>query len=110
MKFNHILRLVINVTIKEASLMKYLLMITLCAITPSIFAEGLRCGNNIVTTGDSKATVLKKCGQPEYANITSYKTVKKGNERIEAPIEELVYGKNTLTFEAGKLKTVTFQR
>jgi len=28
------------------------------------YADGMRCGNNLISTGDTKAEVLIKCGEP----------------------------------------------
>lgn len=49
--------------------LKTLSLITIFAGATLLFstqaaAEGLRCNNNIVNTGDSKAAVLQKCGEP----------------------------------------------
>jgi len=31
---------------------------------PASYADGMRCGNSLVSTGDTKAEVLIKCGEP----------------------------------------------
>ena len=50
----------------------------LCVATLSIPSSGLafRCGEEIVTRGESMAAVLYKCGEPEY--ITGKKKETKG--------------------------------
>ena len=37
-------------------------------------ADSFRCGNRVVSTGDSKMEVLTKCGPPDYAETVSYDT------------------------------------
>ncbi|MEJ2658866.1 MAG: DUF2845 domain-containing protein [Desulfobacterales bacterium] len=31
-----------------------------------VFAIGLRCGNRLITAGDTKAKVISQCGVPDY--------------------------------------------
>ena len=47
--------------------------------TPAL-ADGLRCGNKLVVTGDTKLEVLKKCGEPDFKEtIKMLKTSKHVN-------------------------------
>jgi len=67
--------------------------------------SALRCGDEIVSTGDSKARVLIKCGKPTYKE----KIGAKKSRRNKGGLEKWYYncGKNdfiyALTFEKGIL-------
>lgn len=36
--------------------------------------DSFRCGDRVVSTGDSKMDVLSKCGPPDYSETVSYDT------------------------------------
>ncbi len=36
-------------------------------------ADSMRCGNNIISDGDSKVKVILRCGQPFYKEIVEIK-------------------------------------
>jgi len=67
--------------------------------------SALRCGDEVVSTGDSKARVLIKCGKPTYKE----KIGAKKSRRKQRGLEKWYYncGKNdfiyALTFEKGIL-------
>lgn len=46
---------------------KLALLLFLC-IAETAEASSLRCGRNLVQTGDHKLDVLQKCGDPDYAD------------------------------------------
>jgi len=41
-------------------------------LTP--FMDSIRCGDRVVSTGDSRMEVQSKCGPPDYEETVSYKT------------------------------------
>lgn len=44
--------------------LNFSLLILLLHVSTSSFADSMRCGNKLVSTGDKKAEVLIKCGEP----------------------------------------------
>lgn len=68
-------------------------------------AESFKCGNRFVSIGDSKATVLLRCGEPFFAEVIS------GEDQIR--VEQWAYKKKgyrsfirILTFSGGKLRDI----
>ncbi len=53
-------------------------------------ADSLRCGTQLVSTGDRSFEILRKCGQPVYRDRVGYTLGP--NRRAEMPIEEWLYG------------------
>lgn len=92
---------------------------TLSLITTFVFAthfvatqaaaEGLRCNSNIVNTGDAKAAVLQKCGEPmlkdSFCKSTTVATDVNECEKIETWTYNPGSGKfmTTLKFSQGKV-------
>lgn len=51
-----------------------------------------RCGNNLVSVGDSRFKVLQTCGRPDMRDIVGEKTVRKdASSKILHYIEKWVY-------------------
>ena len=74
-------------------------------VAPHAFADSFKCGKHFVETGDSKASVLLRCGKPLFQEVVS------GDE--ERKVEQLTYkGRGyrgfirILTFEAGVLRRI----
>ncbi|MBF0493140.1 MAG: DUF2845 domain-containing protein [Deltaproteobacteria bacterium] len=77
----------------------------------------LRCGNQIVSEGDTSAQVLAKCGEPQIRDDQQQQTVEKlGSEyihKISIPVEDWIYdfGSNRLVqvlrFENNRLSKIS---
>jgi hypothetical protein len=80
-------------------------------ILQSGLAYGLRCGNELVTEGDSRATVLAKCGEPvdRFVYVVEKKV---GDSIVNIVVEEWTYNLGPyeflyfLTFANGKLQEI----
>ena len=96
-----------------------ILALLLAFVTADTFA--LRCGHKVVSVGDHKYDVLKKCGEPEYidqrtelvANRLRHPYATLEIEQYEQiVIEEWIYNfgrtkfKQLLLFENGILKAI----
>ena len=46
------------------NLLRTSLIIFFLFVSAASFADSMRCGNKLISTGDSKAEVLIKCGEP----------------------------------------------
>ncbi|AWM80753.1 hypothetical protein DKL61_10550 [Gammaproteobacteria bacterium ESL0073] len=96
--------------------MKKILIISLyCFISLPSLADSWRCGNDLVEIGDSKGTVIAKCGPPYNEAQINYSKKYQSNQAIYTTTEELTYKDNgriyyLLTFEGGKLTHIAFQR
>lgn len=87
-----------------------LLGLALCA--PAA-ADTLRCGSDLVSTGDRAFEVERKCGEPVHRGLVGYDLGP--HARREAVIEEWVYGPNNgsfsiLTFEGTRLVKIETRR
>lgn len=69
---------------------------------PMASAETLRCGSQLVNTGDRAFEVERRCGPPVQRDVLGYTLGPHGRE--ELLIEEWVYGPRN-----GALKILTFQ-
>jgi hypothetical protein len=49
---------------KFVTVLKNTLVLGCVAVSLPVVADTFRCGSNLVSTGDSKATVMLKCGEP----------------------------------------------
>lgn len=47
-------------------------------------ADSFRCGSRVVSTGDSKADVIIKCGSPDYSEVTSVEVTGSSVTKIES--------------------------
>ena len=63
--------------------------------TPSASADSMECDGNLVSSGDSQATVLKNCGEP---------TSRDGDQWTYQVDEQL---SRTVTFGGGVVLTIT---
>lgn len=88
----------------------------LCALllaAPLLRAETLRCGSQLVSTGDRSFEVERKCGVPQQRDLIGYALSR--NARQEMVIEEWLYGPsngmlNILTFEGNRLTRIESRR
>lgn len=56
-------------------------------------ADSLRCGSRLVSTGDSSADVLARCGEPRSRDSLGYReVVGEWGKRYEVEVQEWVYG------------------
>ncbi|AHL74426.1 hypothetical protein CH92_04720 [Stutzerimonas stutzeri] len=89
----------------------WLLVFTLAA--PLSQAETLRCGSQLISTGDRIFEVERKCGQPVQRDLIGHTLG--SYARHELVIEEWVYGPNNgmfsiLTFEGNRLIRIESRR
>lgn len=93
----------------------YLIILILMLAVP---AHALRCGNELVNEGDSKAQVLIRCGDPEYKEVIGYIDQLRFGQRIRVmKIESWIYYLKewgteyvyTLEFEGNTLKKITHE-
>jgi hypothetical protein len=89
----------------------FLFAITLAS--PVAMADTLRCGSDLISTGDRAFEVERKCGQPVQRDLVGYTL--SPNERREMAREEWVYGPRNgvfsiLTFEGNRLVRIETSR
>jgi hypothetical protein len=99
-------------TVNKPSHLPWLLLWLAASATPAL-ADTLRCGSQLVSVGDRRVEVEKKCGQPAYSDLVGYTLG--SYDRRESPIEEWVYGPNNgmltiLTFEGSRLRNIERKR
>lgn len=79
-------------------------------------ADSLRCGSQLVSTGDRAFEVERKCGSPQYRDLIGYTDSRYGySNRPEMVVEEWVYGPtngafNILRFEGNRLIRIETRR
>lgn len=79
-------------------------------------ADSLRCGSQLISTGDRSFEVERKCGIPQYRDLIGYTSSRYGySDRPEMAIEEWVYGPtngafNILRFEGNRLIRIETRR
>lgn len=71
------------------------------ALAMPAFADGMRCGSDLVHDGDGRAKVLRLCGEPADVETRSIlrrpyfnrggRTVYYGREQVEVPVEIWTY-------------------
>ncbi|MCQ4313058.1 DUF2845 domain-containing protein [Pseudomonas stutzeri] len=76
-------------------------------------ADTLRCGSQLVSTGDRAFEVERKCGEPVQRDLIGYTLGPQA--RQELVIEEWLYGPNNgmlsiLTFEGNRLTRIESRR
>ncbi|EIK53064.1 hypothetical protein YO5_02523 [Stutzerimonas stutzeri TS44] len=76
-------------------------------------ADTLRCGSQLVSSGDRAFEVERKCGPPARRDLVGYGLSPNG--RQEFVLEEWIYGPNNgtfsiLTFEGNRLVRIESQR
>ncbi|WP_312956458.1 DUF2845 domain-containing protein [Pseudomonas songnenensis] len=94
-------------------MMKYLVAGVLLATITNVQADTMRCGSQLVTTGDRTFEVERKCGTPEHRDLVGYTLSR--NDRQEFALEEWVYGPRNgmlsiLTFEGNRLVRIETRR
>ena len=94
-------------------MMKYLVAGVLLATLTNAQADTMRCGSQLVTTGDRTFEVERKCGTPERRDLVGYTLSR--NDRQEFALEEWVYGPRNgmlsiLTFEGNRLVRIETRR
>lgn len=85
----------------------------LCGASLDAAADTLRCGSQLVSTGDRAFEVERKCGPPVQRDLVGYGLSPNG--RQEFVLEEWTYGPNNgtlsiLTFEGNRLVRIESQR
>lgn len=75
--------------------------------------DTMRCGSQLISTGDRAFEVREKCGEPTFSDVIGYTLGP--YERREMKIEEWVYGPNNgvhsiLTFEGSRLSRIERKR
>lgn len=75
--------------------------------------ESLRCGTQLISTGDRAFEVERKCGPPLQRDLVGYTLG--AHARQEAVVEEWLYGPSNgmlsiLTFEGNRLKRIETRR
>lgn len=76
-------------------------------------ADTMRCGSNLVSSGDRSFEVERKCGPPVHRDVVGYALGR--NDRHEFMLEEWVYGPNNgmlsiLVFEGNRLTRIETRR
>ena len=56
-----------------------------------VSADSMRCGSNVICTGDSKFDVIKTCGEPLLIESVGVQTVKQGASWTSINIEQWTY-------------------
>lgn len=88
---------------------KVVLLGLLIALIPNISTAGMRCGNKLTKTGETKAVITRKCGQPhktEYQGL-----IKAGGQYVH--VDQWTYNQGRgkfskiLTFHGGILRSVS---
>ncbi len=82
-------------------------------LSPLVQAQSLRCGSDLISTGDRAFEVERKCGEPLQRDFVGYTL--SANERREMAREEWGYGPRNgvfsiLTFEGNRLVQIETRR
>lgn len=82
-------------------------------LSPTLQADTLRCGSQLVSVGDRPFEVERKCGKPEHRDPIGYTLG--AYDRREFFIEEWVYGPTSgmlsiLRFEGNRLVSIERRR
>jgi hypothetical protein len=98
------------------SLFKPLLWLALALAGTAQADDSLRCNSALISTNDSKATVLRKCGDPTGRSSLGFidKPGQNG-QYAQIPAEQWTYGPtygmyHYLRFEGDQLTTITSER
>ena len=89
------------------------MFVLLAGLTTQTQADTLRCGSQLISSGDRAFEVEQKCGEPTARNLVGY--LRSPNRREEVPIEEWIYGPSSgmyqyLRFEGGRLVQIHSKR
>ncbi|MBA1275269.1 DUF2845 domain-containing protein [Stutzerimonas azotifigens] len=96
------------------TLTRFLLCLTAILVcSGAAQADTMRCGNQLVSTGDRAFEVERKCGPPAHSDLVGYALGR--NDRQEFRLEEWVYGPSNgsisiLTFEGSRLVRIETRR
>lgn len=106
-------------SIRHASLVAILLLTAGQLVTSSAQADTLRCGQRLVTDGDTLHEVRTRCGEPvsairhsEFRTVRLWLNGRPVEQTVEVAIDEWIYDFGPhrfvqhLTFEQGKLISV----
>lgn len=80
-----------------------------CLSTSLVFAaSSWRCGDKMVSVGDTKGIVVAQCGNPASSDTVAYKKKRSATDQQEIMVDELTYIVSdrlvyVLTFEKGLL-------
>ncbi|MCQ4258572.1 DUF2845 domain-containing protein [Stutzerimonas stutzeri] len=88
-------------------------LLVLSLVAPLAHSQTLRCGTQLVSTGDRAFEVERKCGAPLQRDLVGYTLG--AYARQEFVVEEWIYGPNNgmlsiLTFEGNRLKRIETRR
>ncbi|WP_417779945.1 DUF2845 domain-containing protein [Stutzerimonas xanthomarina] len=88
-------------------------VLTVGLLSPIVGADTLRCGSNLISTGDRAFEVERKCGEPAQRDLVGYTLGP--NHRREMMREEWVYGPKNgifsiLIFEGNRLVRIETSR
>lgn len=88
-------------------------LLAVSLLSPVSHADTLRCGGNLISTGDRTFEVERKCGQPAQRDLVGYTLGP--HQRREMIREEWVYGPSNgifsiLTFEGNRLVRIETSR
>ncbi|WP_313085147.1 DUF2845 domain-containing protein [Pseudomonas sp.] len=89
------------------------ILLAAALLSPVAQAQSLRCGSDLISTGDRAFEVERKCGEPLQRDFVGYTL--SANERREMAREEWVYGPTNgafsiLTFEGNRLVQIETRR
>lgn len=97
--------------------MHFISALALTVLACSAQAATLRCGSQLISTGDRAFEVQQKCGAPISQDVIGSKETYSGNYRRseEVRIEEWIYGPDNgmyqyLRFEGGRLVRIDSKR
>ena len=85
----------------------WMLPIAIALALPGADGQAFKCGDEMISTGDSRASVLMKCGKPNHKDSYGATRSKRGRPGIEkwyynCGKGDFIY---VLTFENGVLKS-----
>jgi len=66
------------------------LLFVSCAYAAGVHADTMRCGNRLVTTGDSSGKVLRLCGEPTHRDAVRIEKKKVERTTAEGSVSETV--------------------
>ncbi|MDY7563358.1 DUF2845 domain-containing protein [Pseudomonas sp. 10B1] len=89
------------------------LLLIVAGVMGQAQADSLRCGSQLINSGDHEFEVQQKCGEPAARNLIGY--LRSPNRREEVKIDEWIYGPSNgmyqyLRFEGGRLVGINSKR
>ena len=75
----------------------------------------LRCGNSLISIGDSKSRLLYHCGEPHLTEVIGYSKRPESNDKIEFLVESWTYDISRshfyiITFFGGRVKNIESEK